>query len=92
MIKPLSGESDWPVWKRKIRDLMDYHEGAVDVLDKKLTKPAPLGEAATEEDVRAHKKDADFYRKANSYAKSMITSKRYGLSKDHGQGKCTGSL
>lgn len=37
-IKPLAGEVDWPVWRRKIRDLLDYHEGAVDVLDNKLRR------------------------------------------------------
>lgn len=73
-IKPLSGESDWPMWKHKIRDLLDYHEGALDVIDGKLKKPEPLGEAATETQVKEHKRRSDLYRKANSYAKSMITS------------------
>jgi len=37
-IKPLSGEADWPIWKRKIRDLLDYQEGAIDVIDGTLKK------------------------------------------------------
>ncbi|GFW61575.1 hypothetical protein TNCV_348231 [Trichonephila clavipes] len=37
-IKPLTGEIDWPMWKRKIRDLLDYHEGAIEVIDGKLKK------------------------------------------------------
>jgi hypothetical protein len=41
-IKPLAGESAWPIWKRKIRDVLDYHEGAVDVIDGRLVKPEPL--------------------------------------------------
>lgn len=35
-IKPLGGESDWSMWKRKMRDLLDYLEGALDVIDNKL--------------------------------------------------------
>ena len=74
-IKPLTGESDWPMWKRKIRDLLDYHEGDLDVIDKKLVKPEPLGKDATDAQVKKHKEESDLYRnKANSYAKSMITS------------------
>lgn len=30
--------SDWPIWKIKIRDLLDYHEGALDDIDKKVVK------------------------------------------------------
>lgn len=73
-IKHLSGESDWPIWKRKIRDLLDYHEGAVDVIDLKLVQPKPVNENATTNEIRKHKEDCDLYRKANSYAKSMLTS------------------
>lgn len=73
-IKPLGSESDWPMWKRKMRDLLDYHEGALDVIDKKLVKPEPLKEGATETEIKSHKETSDLYRKANSYAKSMITS------------------
>ena len=47
-IRPLTGDKDWPIWKRKIRDVLDYHEGAVDVIDGKLKKPEPLAAEATE--------------------------------------------
>lgn len=73
-IKPLNSEIEWPMWKRKIRDLLDYHEGALDVIEGKLKKPDPLLEGANEAEVRAHKEKSDLYRKANSYAKSTITS------------------
>lgn len=73
-IRPLSSEVDWPIWKRKIRDLLDYHEGALDVIDGKLTKPEPLNDGATTEQIKEQKNTCDLYRKANSYAKSMITS------------------
>lgn len=73
-IKPLTGQADWPMWKRKIRDLLDYHEGAIDVIDGKLTKPEPISDTAVESLKKQHKEQCDVYRKANSYAKSMITS------------------
>ena len=72
-IKPLSGELDWPVWKRKIRDLLDYHEGALDAIDKKLVKPEDLAADAKEPEIKLHKEKCDLFRKANSYAKTMIT-------------------
>lgn len=37
-------------------------------------KPEPLEENATEVQIKRHKEKCDLYRKANSYAKSMITS------------------
>jgi hypothetical protein len=46
-LKPLGSSADWPVWKRKIRGLMDYHEGALEAIDGKITKPEPLDEKAT---------------------------------------------
>lgn len=73
-VKPLSCEAEWPLWKRKIRDLLDYHEGALDVIDGKLEKPADLATDAKEDEVKKHKEDSTMFRKANSYAKSMIAS------------------
>lgn len=73
-LKPLSGESDWPLWKRKVRDLLEFYEGSLDVVEGKLTKPEPIDNAATDAQAREHKKKSDFYRKANCYAKSLITS------------------
>ena len=61
------------MWKRKIRDVLDYHEGALDVIDNKLTPPLPLEEDATQEERKEHRAAAELYRKANSYAKSIIS-------------------
>lgn len=72
-IKPLSCATDWPIWKRRIRDYMDYHEGALDVIDGKLLKPE-LPESPTEVQRKEHKLKADQFRKANSYAKSVIAN------------------
>lgn len=73
-VKPLQNETDYPIWKRKMRDLLDYHEGAIDVIDGKLKKPISLAIDASTEEKRIHKEQSDLFRKANSYAKSMITS------------------
>ncbi|KPU74550.1 uncharacterized protein Dana_GF27077 [Drosophila ananassae] len=73
-VAKLSGATDWPIWKRKIRDLIDYHDGALDALDGKIVKPDPLPEGASTADEKKHKEKSDFFRKANSYAKSMITT------------------
>ena len=67
-IKALTGQSDWAMWKRKLRILLDYHEGALDTMDGRLVKPEPLEVEATENE------KSDLCRKANSYAKSMVTS------------------
>jgi hypothetical protein len=42
-IKPLSGLSDWPVWKRRIRDFLDYHDGALSVIDGTQLNSMPHG-------------------------------------------------
>ncbi|GBP12333.1 Retrovirus-related Pol polyprotein from transposon TNT 1-94 [Eumeta japonica] len=73
-IKHLAGESDWPIWKRKVRDIFEFYEGALDVVDEKLVKPEPIGEEANEAQRKEYKKKNETYRKANSYAKSVITS------------------
>lgn len=73
-IKLLNSESEWPMWKRKIRDLLDYHEGALDVTDGKLKKSEPLAENADEAATKKQTKESDFYRKANSYVKSVIST------------------
>lgn len=55
------------MWKRKIRDLLDYQEQA---LDGKLKKPDPFAENTDEDAVtKKHKTASASYRKSNSYAK-----------------------
>lgn len=43
-------------------------------IDKKLEKPDPLVGRSTDAQIKGYKEKADLYRKAKSYAKSMITS------------------
>ncbi|KAK7580209.1 hypothetical protein V9T40_000838 [Parthenolecanium corni] len=73
-IKPLTGETDWPVWKRKMKDVLDYQEGAIDIIEGTLEKPGPLKADASKEETKEHKLKCDLFRKANSFAKSMISS------------------
>jgi hypothetical protein len=73
-IKPLSGSVDWPIWKRRIRNFLDYHDGALNVIDGLLVKPAPLDANATEVQRKQFSEKTDQFRKANSYSKSIITS------------------
>ncbi|KAF7283675.1 hypothetical protein GWI33_023245 [Rhynchophorus ferrugineus] len=47
-IKALNSETEWSMWKRKIRDMVDYHEGALDAIDGKLAKPSVLAADANE--------------------------------------------
>ncbi|KAF7264048.1 hypothetical protein GWI33_000710, partial [Rhynchophorus ferrugineus] len=67
-------EAEWLMWKRKIRDLLNYHEGALDAMDGKLVKLNALAADANDKMVRNHKGQSNLYIKANSYAKSVITS------------------
>lgn len=73
-IKVLTGEANWPIWKRKIRDHLDYHEGALDIIDGKLSAPKALATDAKDEEKKEHKAKSDLYRKANSYVKATIAS------------------
>ncbi|XP_075152158.1 uncharacterized protein LOC142226154 [Haematobia irritans] len=57
-----------------MRDLLDYHEGALNVIDGKLKKPTAVAENSSAEQRKQYRDELDLYRKANSYAKSMIAS------------------
>ena len=35
-LSPLSGVNEWPTWKRRIRDLFDYHDEALNLFDGKF--------------------------------------------------------
>ncbi|GFV25280.1 hypothetical protein TNCV_3726521 [Trichonephila clavipes] len=49
-------ETDWPMWKRKILDLLDYHEEAIEVIDGKTKRPESI-DADAQESVREHHKE-----------------------------------
>lgn len=53
---------DWPMCKRKIRDLPNYHERPLEAIEDTMVKS------------EAHKKKKDLCRTGNSYAKLTITS------------------
>ncbi|KAF2905516.1 hypothetical protein ILUMI_00662 [Ignelater luminosus] len=60
-IKPLSSKTDCPMWEEKIRDLFDYHKGALNVIDGKLKKPDGLASSATKDEVKKHKEQCDLF-------------------------------
>lgn len=57
---------DWPIRKRKIRDLFYYHDGALDDIHNKLHKPQPLGASSTADANKKFKQDSFFHRDAKS--------------------------
>ncbi|GFT05225.1 gag-pol poly protein [Trichonephila clavipes] len=73
-IKPLTGETDRPMWKWKIHNLLDYHKGTIRVIEGKLKRPESIDADAQESARKQYKECCDLYRKANSYAKSMMAS------------------
>ncbi|KAF2884792.1 hypothetical protein ILUMI_21399 [Ignelater luminosus] len=73
-VKPLTSESHWPVWNRKIRDHLNYHQEPLHVINGKLVKPAALSQGTTADEIKEHKEKSDLDKKANSYAKSISTS------------------
>lgn len=65
-------QCNYPLWKWRIRDLFDYHEGALGVIDDKLKKSESLCSTAEDSEIIEHKARFDLYLKANSYVKSVI--------------------
>jgi hypothetical protein len=82
----LGSSADWPVWRRKIRDLMDYHEGALEAIDGKITKPEPLDEKATAAQQKQYNMELDYYRKGKQLCQihDHSISYRYSVPKDNG--------
>ncbi|KAF7267843.1 hypothetical protein GWI33_018970 [Rhynchophorus ferrugineus] len=54
-IKALNSKAEWPMLKCKIRDLLDYHEGALGAIDGKLVKPGALVADADDKMVNNYK-------------------------------------
>ncbi|KAF7280763.1 hypothetical protein GWI33_005543 [Rhynchophorus ferrugineus] len=62
------------MWKPKIRDLLDYHEGALDAIDGKLVKPGAFAADADDKMVTNHKVQSDLYK----FSDRCCISKNYG--------------
>lgn len=73
-IDQLKGESDWPIWKNRIKDVIDYHAGALAVIDGSLVEPREPEDGASKEEKKKFEGEREFYRKANSYAKYTLSS------------------
>lgn len=74
LIKPLTGAADWPVWKRRMYDFLEYHEGCIEVIEGKLEQPIEPVDDADQETKDEYSKKSVLYRKANSYAKQSISA------------------
>lgn len=69
-IKLLSSEADWPFWKKKMKEILDYHERAIDVIEGTLVNIELLPENVS----KVEKQVYELYRKSNSFAKSMTAT------------------
>lgn len=66
-IYQLKGESDWPIQKNKVRDVLYYHTGALATVDGSFVAPKePLSDADKEEGKKFDSEKV-FYRKAINY-------------------------
>lgn len=68
-IRVLANESAWHIWKRKIQDLLNYH----DFIDGKFVAPDRIKETASEQQDK-FMIVINHYRKANSFSRSMLLS------------------
>lgn len=58
-IKPLTGESDWLIWKYRIKFILQYHPGALEVVEGTLVKPRTLSAEASPAERQKHNEDAE---------------------------------
>ncbi|KFM59342.1 Retrovirus-related Pol polyprotein from transposon TNT 1-94, partial [Stegodyphus mimosarum] len=72
-VKPLCGKSDWPIWKYRIKFVLNYHENALEVVEGKLKKPVEPDHAA-EEIRKRFRDDMKVYNKANNCAMMVLTN------------------
>ncbi|GBO11846.1 Copia protein [Araneus ventricosus] len=73
-VKPLSGESDWPLWRYKFKFVLNYHADTLEVVEGKLQKPSQPHEGANEATLEKYKKDLMCYKKANTCAMMVLTN------------------
>lgn len=73
-VKPLSGESDWQVWKYRMKFVLNGHPGALDVVQGILKKPASLGAEATDAERRKYESELAEFRKGNTNAMVILTN------------------
>lgn len=73
-IKPLTGEKDWPIWKRKVRDVLMFTDGCIEVVDKKIVQPTLPKDSSKAEEMKKYAEQLKMFKKANSYAKTVMTT------------------
>lgn len=73
-LKPLSGESDWPMWKYRIKFALNYYTDALEVVLGKIVKPDQPLEGSTEATLAKYREDLMCYKKANNCAMMVLTN------------------
>ncbi|XP_071037896.1 uncharacterized protein [Parasteatoda tepidariorum] len=73
-VKPLSGKSDWAIWKYRIKFVLNYHADALEVVEGKMYKPELPEPTASETIKRKYKDDLRDFNKANNCAMMVLTN------------------
>lgn len=73
-VKPLCGKSDWPIWKYRIKFVLNYHVDALEVVEGKLQRPEEPDAAVAETFRKAYKDDLMNFNKANNCAMMVLTN------------------
>ena len=73
-IKPLSGENDWPLWKYKIKFVLNYHVDTLEVVEGKIKIPDKSPDDAQTSVVSKYNADLMAYKKANTCAMMLLTN------------------
>lgn len=73
-VKPLSGKSDWQIWKYRIKFALNYHSNALEVVEGKLTKPETPEEGASDAIQKVYRDKLQDFNKANNCAMMILTN------------------
>lgn len=73
-VKPLSGKSDWPIWKYRIRFVLNCRADALEVVEGTLPNPDEPEAGANAAARQAYDAAKGRYGKANNYAMMVLTN------------------
>lgn len=73
-MKPLSGESDWQLWRYKIKFVLNYHADTLEIVEGTLKKPEKPPDGASEAEMKKFEDQLMAYKKANTCAMMVLTN------------------
>lgn len=73
-VKPLSGKSDWPIWKYRIRFVLNCRADALEVVEGTILNPGEPDAGANAAALQAYDAAKAKYCKANNYAMMVLTN------------------